>query len=315
MTDFRLLYPFALLMILPLLGVWVASQRRSTVTLRYSSVQSLTLLTGSLRVQLRWLPDALRWIALIIMLVALARPQIGFSEVTLRYSGVDIVFTIDISDSMATQDFNGLSRLDAAKKVTSEFITARTNDKIGLVVFSEDARYLSPPTLHHTSLLQNLERVTYATELGLSNRSAIGVGTMTAASLLRRSDAQSRVVVLLTDGANNAGLIAPTTAAMALQGLGIRLYTIGMGAISADTDLDEPILQSIALLTGGRYFNALRLQDLHEVYQQINTLEKTEYAQRFWVNWQDIAPSLLILALITMIIEQVLRRTLFETIP
>ncbi len=314
MTDFRLLYPAALLLALPIALLWWIKRRKYAV-MRYSNITLVAALPISLRLQLRRFPDALHVISLTLLLFALARPQLGTTTTTMRYSGVDIVFAIDISDSMATRDMGGLTRLDAAKSVTAQFITARPSDRIAVVVFAEEARYVSPLTLRHNMLLQSLETITYASQLGMSNRSALGTGVMTAATLLRYSNAASRVVILLTDGANNAGSIPPSLAADALGALGVRLYAIGIGAITPDSDLDEPVLRSMAAHTNGRYFNAAQMQDLQDIYQQINRLERTEFSQRFTVHWQEIAPHVLLFVLVTLILEQLLRRTLFETLP
>jgi Ca-activated chloride channel family protein len=243
---------------------------------------------------------------------------------------VDIVLAVDISESMNTQDFGEQNRLEAAKSVIAEFIRERDFDRIGLVVFARQAFHQSPPTLDYNVLTQLLDEVQLASALGLEQGTAIGLGLASAANMLRDSQAPSKVIILLTDGAHNAEGMSPIDAAMSLALLGIRAYTIGVGsteavpvAISPDgrtqyveNGLDESTLIEVAEITNGRYFRAAELGDLRAVYDQINILEKSDIERQVFVSWQDqVAWALLPIALLLLIMERVLRHTTFKTLP
>jgi Ca-activated chloride channel homolog len=318
MPDFRLAYPFALILLLPmvfLLWRWQRGNMGFQAVMRYSDTRLLSGLPTTLRLRLRQIPNVLRVLAWLLLLVALARPQFGTATLSLQGSGIDIVFALDISDSMGTGDFNGLSRLDAAKFVITNFVRGRTFDRMGLVVFAEEAFYQSPPTLDYDLFLRILDNITYATQLGLGNRSAIGMGIATATNMLQTSTAKSKIVILMTDGANNAGTIDPLTAAQVSQTLGVQVYAIGMGASGTDSDLDEVTLQRVTTLASGRYFNALATSDLEQIYQTIDQLEQTQFDRQVQIQWQDQAFVFVIATIIVLVIERLLRQTIFQTIP
>jgi Ca-activated chloride channel family protein len=298
-----------------LLWRWQRGNMGFQAVMRYSDTRLLSGLPSTLRLRLRQIPNVLRVLAWLLLVVALARPQFGTATLSLQGSGIDIVFALDISDSMGTGDFNGLSRLDAAKFVITNFVRGRTFDRMGLVVFAEEAFYQSPPTLDYDLFLRILDNVTYATQLGLGNRSAIGMGIATATNMLQTSTAKSKIVILMTDGANNAGTIDPLTAAQVSQTLGVQVYAIGMGATNADSDLDEVTLQRVTTLASGRYFNALATSDLERVYQTIDQLEQTPFDRQVQIQWQDQAFVFVAIAIIVLIIERLLRQTIFQTIP
>lgn len=176
----------------------------------------------------RRVPDALRLLAWLLLVMALARPQSGQTQEIIRGQGIDIVLALDISGSMAALDFAPQNRLEAAKGVIADFIARREFDRTGLVVFAQDAFQQTPPTLDYPALLRSLDEVQLA-DLGLTDGTAIGLGLAAAGNMLRQSMAASRVIILLTDGANNAGGVGPLTVAEAVAALGTRVYTIGMG--------------------------------------------------------------------------------------
>jgi Ca-activated chloride channel family protein len=217
-----------LLLLLPPLAVWLW-QRERPATLRYSDVALAAELPVSLRVRLRGLPTTLRLIALALLIVGVARPQFSREREIVRGKGVDIVLAVDISSSMAALDFEPENRLVAAKRVIHDFIRERKYDRIGIVVFAREAFSQCPPTFDYAVLRELLAKVDLAPVLGLDDGTAIGMGLAQATAMLQNSDAKSRVVILLTDGVNNAGQIDPLTAAQAAQALGIKVYTIGMG--------------------------------------------------------------------------------------
>jgi Ca-activated chloride channel homolog len=319
MTEFRFAHPYMFVLLIPAVAVFVAwwrgRWRVAPAVLRYSDTRLLSGVSAGLRVQLRRLPDALRLVAWLLLLIAVARPQSGTAREILRGQGIDMVMTLDISDSMTTFDFNPFTRLDAAKTVIDAFIAGREYDRIGLVVFAEDALYQAPPTLDYALLRRRLNEVSYASALGLSNKTAIGIGLASAANMLRQSDAPSKVIILLTDGANNAGTIDPLTASQAAYAFGIRVYTIGMGSPGTASDLDESTLRAVALAADGQYFNALQLNDLQAVYDQIDRLERARVERLVTVRWQEQAQGWLFAALLVLLLERILRHTLFQTIP
>jgi Ca-activated chloride channel family protein len=318
MTEFRFAFPMTFLLLIPALIFLVyrwRSQQQNAPVLRYSDTRLLGGLSAGMRVRLRRLPDVLRLLVWLLLVIALARPQIASTQQTLRGSGIDIALALDISDSMSEPDFNGLARFEAAKSVMSDFITGRTNDRIGLVVFAEDAFYRAPPTLDDALLQRIIADTPLAGEIGLGNRTAIGMGLTSAANMLRRSEAASRVIILLTDGANNAGAVDPLSAAQAVAAFEMRVYTIGLGTPQGDNALDESTLRQIAAQTGGRYFNALTLDDLRTVYEEIDRLERSDIEQNALIRWQDIAFPILWIALLFLLVERILRRTVFQTIP
>lgn len=318
MTEFRFAFPMTFLLLIPALIFLVyrwRSQQQNAPVLRYSDTRLLGGLSAGMRVRLRRLPDVLRLLVWLLLVIALARPQIASTQQTLRGSGIDIALALDISDSMSEPDFNGLARFEVAKSVMSDFITGRTNDRIGLVVFAEDAFYRAPPTLDDALLQRIIADTPLAGEIGLGNRTAIGMGLTSAANMLRRSEAASRVIILLTDGANNAGAVDPLSAAQAVAAFEMRVYTIGLGTPQGDNALDESTLRQIAAQTGGRYFNALTLDDLRTVYEEIDRLERSDIEQNALIRWQDIAFPILWIALLFLLVERILRRTVFQTIP
>lgn len=320
MTDFRFAYVPVFLLLIPaiLIGIywWRGQANRMPPVLRYSDTRLLAGLPAGIRLRLRRLPDILRLVAWFLLLIALARPQSGSGQDILRGQGIDIVMALDISDSMATADFNGLTRFDAARDVIRDFINGRIYDPIGLVVFAKDAYYQAPLTLDYHVLIDIMEQVPLAGDEGLNNKTAIGLGIATSINMLRKSDTPSKVIILLTDGANNAGEIDPISAAQAAAAFGIKVYTIGIGtAGDNENSLDEATLQNIATITNARYFNALNLSDLQHVYEQIDRLERSPVERRLNIRWRDQAWDFLIAALVLLMLERIMRHTIFQTIP
>jgi Ca-activated chloride channel family protein len=334
-TTFRFSYPFALLLLVVPVSVALLptfQKRKFIPALRYSDVRLVAGLPKGWRVQLRWLPDVLRWLVWALLVVGLARPQSGTQVDVIRGQGIDIVLALDISSSMASLDFEPQNRLEAAKDDIGNFIAGREFDRIGLVVFARSAFHQAPLTLDYDVLLQLLEQVELASDLRpVDGRrldgTAIGLGLASAANMLRAGSAPSKVIILLTDGANNAGL-SPEQAAEAVSTLGMRVYTIGMGrpglvelplpegeVITVESDLNEPALQDIAETTNGLYFRAENAEGLQEIYDQIDRLERSDAERRIFTRWRDRAPIILLLAFIVLVSEQLLRMTVFRRIP
>ncbi len=317
MPDLRFANPYAFLLLLPMallvLRRLLAPGRRPVVA--YSDTRLLAGLPVGWRIRLRRLPAALYGIAGLALVIGIARPQSGIGRFTSQVSGVEIIFTIDISSSMARADFNGLPRLEAARMMIKAFIQARPSDRIGLVTFADDAFLLSPPTLDHTLLLEILDHVTYASSQDLSSRTALGTGIAGAARLLASSSAASRVVLLVTDGASNAGFIDPLTAARAAAALGLRIYTVGLGVAGQGSELDEDTLREVAGITGGSFFQAQAPETLGNIYASIDTLEKDMVSRTVAVEYDEIAYLFVVAALVSLALGKLLERTIFQAVP
>ncbi|XWX04971.1 VWA domain-containing protein [Aggregatilineales bacterium SYSU G02658] len=318
MTEFRLLWPLALILLLPIFWkLWSALRSDSLArlpVLQYSDTRLLAGISPTLRVRLRRLPAVMQWGAYGLIVIALARPQAGSEVIAQRFEGVDLVVAIDISGSMA-KPFSHLTRLDAAKVVTENFALNRPNHRLGLVAFAEQAYLLAPPTLDRSLYRRILADVTYASALEVSNRTAIGMGISAAASLLTESPAPTRAILLLTDGVNNAGAVDPITSAQAARALGIRIFTVGIGTVGSDADFDEAALNQIAQQSTGRYFNARSIDELIAIYDTIDQMITDPRMIEARIQWQDQAYALIVLSLIVLGIGKTLERTLFQTIP
>jgi Ca-activated chloride channel family protein len=324
----------ALLLLLPLLALWpLLSQKFSRPSaLHYSSVKLAAKSIRSWRVVAQPLLFLGRVAVIGLVIIALARPQTGQARDIITGEGVDIALAVDISGSMASLDFEPANRLEAAKKVINDFVQERPYDQIGLVVFASNAFNQSPPTVDHNVLLRLLDRLELATDLGIDDGTAIGMGLANAANMLKDSQAESKVVILLTDGVNNAGQIDPLTAAEAANSLGIKVYTIGMGRsgqvpvpvtdafgrqqiVSQESTLDEPMLQEIAAATGGRYFRAQDTAELEQIYDEINALEQSQIEIESYTRYRELAIWLLVPALLLLLVELVLRKTVLRRLP
>lgn len=270
-----------------------------------------------------------RTLVLGLLVVGLARPQAGSRLETASSEGVDIVVALDHSQSMRAEDFRPDHRLAVAKRVVAEFAAGRPHDRLGLVVFAGLAATRCPLTRDHEMFRQFLDPVdfTFADDRG----TAIGMGLATAVNRLRKSKAKSKVVVLVTDGRNNAGQLAPEAAAEAARALAVRVYTVGVGTrglapykvqgplgsryVQVPADLDEELLQRIAEITDGRYFRATDAEGLKHVFETIDRLEKTEIESPVRVLYTELFPWALIPALLLLLAERVLAGTRLATIP
>ncbi|MFQ5577313.1 MAG: VWA domain-containing protein [Anaerolineae bacterium] len=333
--TFRFASPWllGLLVLIPLLAArpWLARRSVRPAGLRYADTGPAARLPRSWRLRARPLLALLRLAVIGFIVIAAARPQAGQATEIIKGEGVDIALALDISGSMASLDFEPQNRLQAAKQVIGEFVEARPYDRVGLVVFAREAFAQSPPTVDHTVLLRLLDTVELSTDLGLQDGTAIGLGLANAANMLKDSTAKSKVVILLTDGVNNAGQIDPLTAAEAAKALGIKVYTIGAGrpgrvpvpqggffgprVVYRQSEIDEEILRQIAGLTGGLYFRAKDTAGLQQIYDEINALEKSKVEIRTFTRYRELAVWMLVPALALFALEMVLRQTVFRTIP
>jgi Ca-activated chloride channel family protein len=310
-----------------MLAVWMMARRRSAKDARLNlpGAGQLGSVGGSPWVYLATIQPWVRGVALVLIVLSLARPQAGSTIETVSTHGVDIVLAMDVSYSMLAQDFQPLNRLEVARATVAEFIEGRPTDRIGLVVFGSLAATRGPLTLDHDMLLQLLQEVRVASPERSST--AMGMGLATAVNRLRHSDARSRVAVLITDGRNNAGQIGPMAAAEAARALGIRVYTIGVGTegeapIPVDgairyvrVDLDEELLQSVATKTDGRYFRVTDAGGMRDTFQVIDGLEKSRIESSVRVQYAELFLWFLATAALLLLLEWLLANTRLRRIP
>jgi len=330
----RLHDPWALLLVavIPLLW-WLQQRRHRDADVRFSTLGVLRAIPHAGARRWRWLVHALRALVLLLLAVALSRPQLGKAESQFRGEGIDIVLAVDISGSMLAEDFNlnghRVNRLDIVKHVVTDFIGKRAGDRFALVLFGARPYTQCPLTLDHGWLLQNLERA----EIGMiEDGTAVGSALATASGRLEASDAKSKVVILLTDGQNNAGKISPLTAADAAKALGIKVYTIGAGTRGmapypardlfgnkvyqpVAVDIDEDTLKKIAQKTGGRYYRATDTASLEEIYAEIDTLERTTFSAPRFLDYYEFYPWLIVPALLLLAAEVGLNHTRLRKLP
>ena len=318
-----------LLLLLPaLLIIYIVWRRRQQASLRVPSLSFLSEVRGGLRVYLRHSLFVLRLLALGLIIVALARPQSSSSWSEDRVEGIDIMLTMDISTSMLAMDFQP-NRVEAAKEVAMRFIANRPNDNIGLVVFAGESFTACPLTQDHATLINRLREMTPGM---IEDQTAIGSGLATAISRLKDSKTKSKVIILLTDGANNTGNISPKMAADLAKTFGISIYTIGVGSGAGEApypiqtalgvvvrnmpvDLDEPTMRQIADVSGGAYFRATDNESLSAIYQKIDQLEKTKLSTRSYHTTYEEFFVFVLAAALLLLLEFVLRSTVLRTNP
>ena len=321
-----------LLPILPL-AILAATSRLKNLnpaSIRYSYISHAQTPNQSWKLKLSLILVLLRLLSVALLIIAAARPQIVNARTVITGQGVDIVLALDISGSMANTDMKFRSRLNAAKIVISDFISAREHDRIGLVVFARESFIQSPPTTDHEVLKKMLIELEPAPELLIDDGTAIGLGLASAANMLKNSPNKSKLVILLTDGVNNAGQIDPITAAAAAKALEIKIHTIGLGQ-SATTlpsqgvlsqymnllgnTIDETTMKEIASITGGLYFQASDSIGLKAIYQEINRLEKSEIEERFFIQYKELMAFLTIPSVVFLLTEILSRNIFLRKIP
>ncbi len=339
------LYPklLFLLLILPILLIWEwLRNRERSATLLVSSNDFTHKMKPSLRVRLRFMPLILRYIALILLIIAFARPQGTKSWEEKDIEGIDIVLAMDLSSSMLIEDFKP-NRMEAARVEISKFINSRPNDNIGLVCFAGESFTTSPLTIDHSILLNRLnETVDLTMQLRyagnqeiLEDGTAIGQGLVTAINRLRERNSKSKIIILLTDGVNNRGQIAPVDAAKIAKELGIRVYTIGVASddsevsasimspfgglqhrmINNTNSVDEKTLKAIAKIADGQYFRANDEKGLEHIYKEIDTMEKAKLKRiNHQIKQEGFMPFAL-LALLLLCLEFILRNSCLRIYP
>jgi len=317
-----------LLLLVPLLAGWYISRGNSRLaSMKVSSLQSFQN-TSSWKRSIRHAGIILRLLALSSLIVAMARPRSAYEMKKTEGEGIDVVLCIDVSGSMLAQDLSP-NRLEAAKQVAAEFVRFRPTDRIGLVIFAGESFTQCPITTDHDMLVSQI----YGIRSGfMQDGTAIGAGLATSADRLRSGTARSKVVVLLTDGENNGGLIDPRTAKEITRTLGIRVYTIGVGTEGyaptpvqtpgggvimqqEKVNIDEKLLTEIAKETGGRYFRARDNASLKQIYADIDQLEKTKIEIQTTTRYTEKFRPLVLAALLFILLELLLRFTVFRKFP
>jgi Ca-activated chloride channel family protein len=321
-----------LLALLPLALIW-RGRRGSVAAVEYSSVGLARAVARDARSRIGRLVWLLPVLGAAFLIVGLARPQLAHGRTEVTANGIDIMLGLDVSGSMQALDFriNGerVNRIAVVKSVVSKFIDERPDDRIGVVAFAGAPYLVSPLTLDHDWLQQNLDRVTVG---GVDDGTAIGSAIATAVNRLRDSHARSKIVILLTDGMNNSGRISPLAAAEAAKALGVKVYTVAVGVrgeapipvkdnfgntrlVMAKVDVDEKTLQSIAALTGGSFFRATDTDSLKEIYEQINRLEKTAQVAHRFERYEELYQWALFPAIALLGIGFGLEHTRFRRLP
>lgn len=319
-----------LLLVIPVIIAWYVWKNKTyNAELKVSSLKGFDGIKKSLKQYFRHSLIVLRLFSVALLIIVLARPQSRSSWKDVKTEGIDIVMALDISGSMLAKDFKP-NRLEAAKEVAQEFIDSRPNDRIGLVIFSGESFTQCPLTTDH-AVIKNLFS---GIRTGMvKDGTAIGNGLATAVSRVKDSNAKSKVVILLTDGVNNQGSVAPLTASEIAKAFGVRVYTIGVGTIGkalapvsvypdgsyqygyVDVDIDEKTLGEIAVMTGGEYFRATDNTKLKDVYKEIDRLEKTIFEEKNFTNKAEHFLPFAIAAALLLLLEFLLKNIVFKSIP
>ena len=328
-------HPWLLLLLLLLpLAAWLKGRRGSSPAFVYSSVKLVAGLAGARRSRAGNFLAALRWLALALLIVALAQPRFAKSTTEVKASGVDIVVALDMSGSMISEDFEvrgeRVNRFNMARSVLKKFIDQRPNDRIGLVLFASQAFIGTPLTLDHDFLQENLDRL----EIGAieQNSTAIGDGLGTAINRLRDLKAKSKIVILMTDGQNNSGKLDPLLAAEAAAAMKVKVYTVGIGEQgtapmpvfmggqkvgyqNVPVDVDETTLQKIAAKTGGKYYRADNAEKFQQIYAEIDKLEKTDATVKKYTQFDELFPWFVAGGLALLLLELGLSQTILRRLP
>ena len=319
-------YLFLLLLLVPIVGWYVWKLRKTQASVQLSSTVSLQSQAKSVRVWMIHIPFVLRVAAVLLLSLALARPQLSNRWQSESTEGIDIMMALDISGTMLGEDLKP-NRLEAAKAVATEFVLSRPNDQIGLVVFAGESFTQCPLTVDHAVLVNLFNSVKFGM---IEDGTAIGLGLANAVNRMKDSQTKSKVVILLTDGSNNRGDIDPQTAAEIAKTFGIRVYAIGVGSYSdqvrvpihtpygiqygtMSSEFDETTLRKIAQMTGGEYFRATDNNSLRAIYQQIDQLEKTKIRVREYSKRTEHFMPFLMAALVCLLLEAIIRYFVLRT--
>lgn len=331
MNNYEIMHPWflALLLLLPFLWWWQKKKSKEALVKLSLPHSSLLASKANFRTSLYALLPYIKYLSLVFLIIALSRPRQVLKEEEVKAEGIDIMMVMDLSSSMLARDFEP-DRLTVSKETAKQFIDKRNYDRIGLVVFAGESFTQSPLTIDHRvvkSFLSSLESGL------LEDGTAIGMGLASAVNRLKDSPTKSKIVILLTDGVNNAGYIKPMTAAEIAKELGVRVYTIGIGSMGeaispisrrsdgryifglSRVEIDEELLTELSELTGGRYFRATNEQGLERVYQEIDKLEKTEIEVKVFKSYSEKFRIFLSLGILLLLLEWLLKHTYLRSIP
>ena len=318
---FKFASPYFLLLI-PII-IYLFLRKRSNLGITVPGIEPLR--TYKIKSKKYLLGKYLILLSLILMCVALARPQMIYENRVVKKNGIDIAISLDLSQSMLQEDFSP-NRLEKAKEVLGEFIDKRGDDRLSLIVFGGDAYTKVPLTFDHNVVKEMVSKLT-VDDITSNNRTAIGMGIGVALNRLKNSEAKSKVIILLTDGENNSGEMSPSAAADIAKELGIKIYTIGIGARELqvptlfgyrtvkNNELDENLLQNIAKTTGGEYFRAGDSKEFKEIFNKIDELEKTKIDGRSFYDKQEMFEGILKISLILLLIGVLFQYLIYIIIP
>jgi len=318
---------YLLLLIIPVIVWYIFKHQKISASIQLSTLKGIGTKHFTYKHILRHVMFAFRMVAFALLIIALARPQSTLNWKNEKTEGIDIVLALDISSSMLARDFEP-DRLEASKDLAIQFINGRKNDRIGLVVFSGESFTQCPLTTDHNVLINLFRDI----ESGIiEDGTAIGMGLATAVNRLKDSKSPGKVIILLTDGVNNAGTIAPITAAELAQTFGIKVYTIGVGSMgqapypvntpygvqlrNMPVEIDEELLEDIAQSTGGKYFRATNNDKLQQIYEEIDQLEKIEIEVKEYSRKKEEFLLFVLIASALLLVEIVLRNTVLRQIP
>lgn len=318
---------FGLLLLIPFMLWWQQrTRKKANAAMRLTTLSGIAFVKPTWRVSFRPVLTVLRVIALVALIIALARPQSSNVTENIDSEGVDIVLSVDVSGSMLAEDLKP-NRIEAAKKVAMSFVDQRPTDRLGLVIFSGESFTQCPITIDHNVLKEQISQVKSGV---LVDGTAIGMGLATGVDRLRYAKGKSRILILLTDGVNNTGLIDPMTALEIAKSYKVRVYTIGVGTEGqapfpvqtpfgiqkqmVPVQIDEPLLRKIATETGGKYFRAVNNRSLDAIYKEIDTLEKTKIEISSYKHYAELFFPFALIAVICLVLEMVLRYTVFRSI-
>lgn len=304
-------------------------KRLRSATIKYSDLKIVKRSARTGRSRFRFILTVFRMLAVALLIVAFARPQAGTENREVSSEGIDIMLALDVSGSMKAEDFKPQNRLYVAKEEIKEFVSKRVSDRIGLVVFSASSFTQCPLTLDYGILLTFLDQVKFGM---IKDGTAIGMALANGINRLRESPSKSKVIILLTDGVNNAGQIDPLTAAGIAKTMGVKIYTIGVGKpgnamypiddpifgkryVYMPNEIDEEVLTEIAEKTGGKYFRARSRDELSKIYDEIDKMEKTEITVKEYIQYQELFILFVYIGLALLILEILLSQTIFRKIP
>lgn len=320
-------YLWLMLLLVPTIFWYIFKQYQADASLQVSTTQQFAKIPKSKKHLLFHLLFVLRVAAIALIIISIARPQSSDSLRSESTEGIDIMMALDVSGTMLAEDLHP-NRLEAAKSVAVKFISDRPNDNIGLVVFAGESFAQCPLTVDHAALINLLNGVEYGM---IEDGTAIGLGLANAVNRIKDSQAKSKVIILLTDGSNNRGDVAPVTAADIAQSFGIRVYTIGVGKHgearypfntpmgvryqNIPVEIDEDVLKDIAQKTGGSYFRAVDNDNLFSIYEEIDKMEKTKINVKEYTKKEDLYFNYLLAAFLVLCAELLIRNTILRRIP